>query len=397
MPKWLAAGMALALGACALAPESPARRDLMVRQVADDAATFNQAYSQAVNGQILLNILRSRDRQPRYYLSTTGISAAPTLGSAGGASLGGLGLGRAFDPWGVGSISISRDTQNRPSYAVQPLGADVLIKAAFLPTPNNVFAHYWESGWPRDLLLLVMVHKIIRESAGRSEEFTNEANDIRDDCPAFVQSRGCAFAGAMRAMISAIGDQPAAIAPANAPMLCGLIDAYGPVTPVRAREPQKGETCPARFVVGKTTYVLELRSFDDMVYYIGELMRRSFTDANGDPDAALQAHIKVQVAGLRGGGGGVPLFRIVPEREAEAAVGRPAWRGFAANVEYRGRRYYAGQAVGRSCADAAASGLCADDAQHGDRSSSVLSLLAELLALNQSPDAIRAPSRVFAE
>jgi hypothetical protein len=36
-------------------------------------------------------------------------------------------------------------------------------------------------------------------------------------------------------------------------------------------------------------------------------------------------------------------------------------------------------------------------AEEGDRSSSVLSLIAEILALNQSPEAIRAPSRLIAE
>jgi hypothetical protein len=43
------------------------------------------------------------------------------------------------------------------------------------------------------------------------------------------------------------------------------------------------------------------------------------------------------------------------------------------------------------------SGRCQDNADEGDRSSSVLSLIAEILALNQSPDAIRAPSRLIAE
>ena len=66
-------------------------------------------------------------------------------------------------------------------------------------------------------------------------------------------------------------------------------------------------------------------------------------------------------------------------------------------VTYGGERYRAGPAIGRSCGEASASGRCRIIADEGDRSSSVLSLIAEILALNQSPDAIRAPNRLIAE
>jgi hypothetical protein len=127
-----------------------------------------------------------------------------------------------------------------------------------------------------------------------------------------------------------------------------------------------------------------------MVYYVGELMRAAYTEADGDPKTPMEARVKVKVAGLRGGGAGAPLFRIVPESAA-------AGHAFAASISYDGRVYFAGPPIGRACADARPAGVCADDAAHGDRSSSVLSLLAELLALNQSPDAIRAPARFLAE
>jgi len=90
------------------------------------------------------------------------------------------------------------------------------------------------------------------------------------------------------------------------------------------------------------------------------------------------------------------LFRIVAEAAAVREVdGDPRGR-FAASVVYGGRRLFAGPPVSRTCAEIGP-GACADDPRLGDRSSSVLSLLAELLALNQSPDAIRAPTRVFVE
>jgi hypothetical protein len=377
----------LGASACAIDPNGPGARDALISRISDDAVAFNDAYAHAVNAQILLNILRARDRQPRYYLSTTGISDAPLVSDDRTIGLSGIGLGNGFSNFALGALSGHRETSRRPSYAVQPFSADTLIKSVFQPTPNAVFAHYWNGGWPRDLLLLLMVDKLTRTENGGTVIFDNEANNVSADCPVAVETSGCAFVRAMRAFQSAIANKPAASLPENAP--CGLIAAYAPTAPVRARTPVKGESCPTQFIVGAATYTLELRSFDDIVYYVGELMRLSFTQ--GDP--VLEAPIKIAVAGLRGGGAGVPLFRILPQQQAGAG----ARNAFAASVEYAGERYFAGQAVGRACADAAPSGPCRDDAANGDRSSSVLSLLAELLALNQSPDAIRAPGRVFAE
>jgi hypothetical protein len=391
----LALAAAILASGCSIAPV--ASHDVIVNRIADDAAAFNEAYAHAVTGQILLNILRSRDRQPRYYLSTTGISDAPLLDDQASLNIGSLGLGRAFDPWGIGSFGVRRETSRRPSYALQPLSAETLIKSVFLPTPNNVFEHYWRSGWPRDMLGLLMIERITRVENGVREEFDNEANNIASDCAANVSASGCAFVTALRGMLTAMGDQRPAADAANGAASCGLIDAFAPRTPVRHRAPAVGEVCTANFIVGGATYYLDLRSFDDIVYYVGELMRLSYTQTNGDPNAVLDAPVKVSVAGLRGGGQGVPLFRILPEGAASsAAEGKPR-DAFAASVLYGGKRYFAGKAVGRACADASGAGLCVDAVTTGDRSSSVLSLLAELLALNQSPDAIRAPGRLLTE
>ncbi|HRO02291.1 MAG TPA: hypothetical protein PLS69_01615, partial [Terricaulis sp.] len=80
MMRWLGAiGAALLLGACASVGQAPeARREVLARQIADDAVGFNDAYGRAVSAQILLNIMRARDRLPRHYLATTGISDSPS-------------------------------------------------------------------------------------------------------------------------------------------------------------------------------------------------------------------------------------------------------------------------------------------------------------------------------
>ncbi|MEZ5958263.1 MAG: hypothetical protein R3C27_13750 [Hyphomonadaceae bacterium] len=382
---------ALLVASCASAPDFPSQRERLARQIADDAVGFNEAYAQAVSAQILLNILRSRDRLPRHYLAMTGISDSPSWTTSRSATLGGVPLGDINSPWGVGGLGVSGERSSRPSYAVQPFSAETLTRTAFQPTPSNVFEHYWYSGWPRDLLLLMMVESIEKIGPdGHLYTYTNEANTIANDCVASVQTEGCEFVREMRAFLAAAEQHPlqSNIDLTTGRALCGLVEAYGPVAPVRPIAPREGQVCDPVFAIGGDTLRLRLRSLDDMVYYVGELLRADATQVG--PDGVIEAQITIRAAGLRGGGRGVPLFRVMPVSEAARGY-------YAAEVSYGGHRYRAGPAIGRSCAEASAVGVCEDVAEEGDRSSSVLSLIAEILALNQSPDAIRAPSRLIAE
>jgi hypothetical protein len=167
-----------------------------------------------------------------------------------------------------------------------------------------------------------------------------------------------------------------------------LVEAYNPASPVRPAAPREGQVCEPVFAVGADTLRLRLRSLDDMVYYVGELLRAGGMRAA--PGEAIEAQVTVRAAGLRGGGRGVPLFRVVPASAVTHDI-------YAAEIAYGAQRYRAGPAIGRSCGAETADGACRDLAEEGDRSSSVLSLIAEILALNQSPEAIRAPSRLIAE
>lgn len=390
MKPWFAALAALALASCASADPFAPRADVS-RQIANDAASFNEAYGQAVSGQILLNILRSRDRLPRYYLSMTGIADSPSLRYQQDAGIGSIPLGSGASNWGIGSFGVSRETETRPAYAVQPFSAETLTRTAFEPTPPYVFQHYWDGGWPRDILLLVMVEQIEKTDArGHTTIYTNEANTIFNNCADGVDTGGCAYVREMRAVLATTERGPqTGIDRRHGRALCGLVGAYAPAHPVRPLAPRAGADCDPVFAMGGDTVRLRLRSMDDMVYYIGELMRAGMMRA--EPGAPIEAQINVRAAGLRGGGQGVPLFRISPDSRSHRRV-------YAAQVQYGGDRFVAGPAIGRSCGEAAASGVCRDNAEEGDRSSSVLSLIAEILALNQSPEAIRAPSnRVIAE
>lgn len=391
MRIWLGLLAAAVLtSACASGPHAAAPRQSMTRQIADDAAEFNEAYGQAVASQILLNILRSRDRLPRYYLAMTGISDSPSWAYTQSAGIGSVPLGGSIGtPWGIGNVGVERSTETRPSYAVQPFDAETLNRTAFEPTATHVFAHYWRSGWPRDLLLLVMAEQLEITEAGRTRVFVNEANTIFDDCAPNVETDGCGFVREIRTFLARAEQTPrGGLDRVNGRPLCGLIDAYGASAPVRPIAPTADLDCDPVFALGGAIVRLRLRSLDDMVYYVGELMRAGAMEAA--PGEAIEAQVTVRAAGLRGGGSGVPLFRISPHAAVNGNI-------YAAQTLYGGERFFAGPAIGRSCGAATSEGRCADTADEGDRSSSVLSLIAEILALNQSPDSIRAPSRLIAE
>ncbi|WP_395645990.1 hypothetical protein [Terricaulis sp.] len=391
MRALLASIAAVLLASCA-SPGPHVQNASLAREIADDAASFNEAYGQAVSGQILLNILRSRDRLPRYYLSMSGITDNPSLRYQESAGIGSIPLGDIGSPWGFGSASVTRETQTRPLYSVQPFTADTLTRAAFEPTEPHVFAHYWNSGWPRDILMLVMVERIEKIDADDSRVvFVNEANTIFEDCPARIETEGCAFVREMRDFLATTAERPPepGVDMEHGRPLCGLIEARAPATPVRPVAPGANEVCDPVFAIGSTLVRLRLRSLDDMIYYVGELMRAGAMNPGGD--GVIEAQVTVRAAGLRGGGRGVPLFRLLPQQAAAPhAI-------YAAQVRYGEDRYVAGPAIGRSCAEATEDGPCRDDAEHGDRTSSVLSLIAEVLALNQSPDAIRAPNRLITD
>ena len=397
-PRVLTAMLAVLLATgCASAPSIQLRRENLARQIADDASAFNEAYARAVSSQILLNVLRARDRQPRYYLSMSGIADAPSVSYSENVGVGGTPLGEGASPWGFGSFGFQRQTQSRPTYAVSPLSAETLTKTVFQPTPGNVFAHYWDSGWSRDLLIFLMVERIVRVETVNGQrqviETLNDATNIRSDCPPEAGG-GCKFVRAARAFLAEVATTDEARASPEGAPVCGLVTAYAPAQPVRRAPPVAGQDCDPRFIIGDATYVMSLRSFDDIVYYVGELMRPSLTE--GGDDAVMASRLTVRAAGLRSEHG-APLFRILPADEATREAPIDPRTFYAASVSYGGRRFYAGPPVGRACAAATPDGVCADDPDHGDRSSSVLSLLAELLALNQSPDSIRAPQRVFVE
>ena len=86
MKRLFAAALAIiALSGCAAsASYQQQRREAVARGIVDDTLAFNEAYHEAITSQILLNIMRAQNRQPRQYMSMSGFTQS---GGSNGASI----------------------------------------------------------------------------------------------------------------------------------------------------------------------------------------------------------------------------------------------------------------------------------------------------------------------
>jgi hypothetical protein len=365
------------ISACAVSEAHRAReREMLTRRIADDAVAYNQAYSAAINGQILLNILRAYNRQPRQYMSMTGFQNSVPDSRTVSLGVAGLPLGELGEQWGQGAFSVDTETQLEPDYAVEPFDSDDFSAIALRPTSTDVFRHFWDSGWNRDLLLILLVDQM-EVSGASTTVYVNNAGTIAANCAGEnYASGGCAFVRAARDFAQHTRSARRTPAPDAAAEACMPFAAYDvrEVHPVR----NPAGACPVIVVVGDTRYALQLRSLDAIIYYVGELIRRDA--AHPPPEGVLEARLHVPAPGAPLET--TPLFRVV---EANATTERE----YAATVTYAGRRYSAGAPANSFCFDPRGPEYCRGPA--GDRSGTVLELLTALLAYNQSEAAVRAP------
>jgi hypothetical protein len=372
----------MALSACAAGEAHRQReREMLTRRIVDDAIAYNEAYNDAITGQILLNILRAYNRQPRQYMSMSGFANSRPDVRSTTLGLDGLPLDELGERWGFGSLEVGEDTQLEPEYKVEPFSSSAYSNIALMPTPSVVFQYYWDNGWNRDLLLILLVDQI-RVSGSESGVYANAAGTIARNCEGEIASSGgCAFIAQARGLARATrGLTPVLNGASDG--ACYPIASYD-VSAVRALRGGDA-SCPVAIVVGNTTYTLRLRSLDDTIYYVGELLRIDRSAPARLAEGVLEARLQVIAPGSRDEMS--PLFRVSPAT-AETE------RDYVATVSYAGRRYSAGAPANWFCYDARGPEFC--QSPGADRSGTVLELLAGILAHNQSEAAVRAPQNTI--
>ena len=393
MRRLLAAVLAaVALAGCAAQEVvDHRRREAVARRIVDDAMAFNEAYHEAITSQVLLNIMRAANRQPRQYMSMSGFTQTGATRS-GSITIGGVALDQLGESWGGGDFSLEGSRNLEPDYTLSPFATEAFANIVMRPTDAQLFRYYWDSGWNPDLLLMVLVQRvrILPVTGGPPRDLTNSAGTITDDCSGPRQGGGCDFVLAMRELAASLSRYERVPGPPLAAGECGPIAVYAPPGSSAAQRTNRqapsaaDARCPVEIVVGDQRYLMALRSLDDAVYYVGQLMRRDPQARQQAPEGEMRARLGVTAPGFPiWADERAPLFRIVQAtRESE--------RDFAATATFAGRRYSAGAPVDRFCYDAADVGNCRTE-EYLDLSGTVLELLVGILAFNQSDEAVAPP------
>ncbi|MGH6950723.1 MAG: hypothetical protein ACREH4_07610 [Vitreimonas sp.] len=383
------AGVVLA-GCAAQQALEQQRREAVARRIVDDAIAFNEAYHEAITSQVLLNIMRAANRQPRQYMSMSGFTQNGATRDAS-ITIGGVALDQLGEAWGAGAFGIGGSRQLEPNYTLSPFATEAFASIVMRPTDAQLFRYYWDSGWNPDLLLMVLVQRvrILPVNGGAPRDLSNSAGTITDDCAGPRGGAGCDFVLAMRELAGGLSRYERLPTPPVAPGECGPIAVYalpGSATARRASPatPASADArCPVEIVVGEQRYLMALRSLDDAVYYVGQLMRRDAQAREPAPEGEMRARLGVTAPGFPiWANERAPIFRIV-------AATRESERDFAATVTFAGKRYSAGAPVDRFCYEVEVENC--RTGEYLDLSGTVLELLVGILAFNQSDEAVAPP------
>ncbi len=393
---------ALSLQACAVVSDLGATG--LAEKIEDNAATLNEAHTRAMTAIIAVNVLRARDRWPTNYTTLSGIKSNPTLSLNGGVSLGPLGLGNAPMPFAGSSASVSRNESANAEYSVNPFSNNESTQGLLKPIQPEMLESYWLAGWPRETLMWLFVDAVT--FAGDSQPWYIDGDE-------FSKSPSPSDAANLKryvVIIDAAKRGDVVFGPLPAPTLderkCSpydpvyLRETLGGVSPIdggrgssmsdtirtveiltgrqlvladdtRAERPGEAVIAPDRFNrrlllcdpvepawgfidvrTGDSLASIRTRSFDDMIYFLGETLR------NGTEESPTVA-------------GNVILFQTYAERSD---------RAFAVRIDHAGRVYFIAPQM-----------LDDDTAGPKDVTGNVLSLLNQLYLLAQSDEFLRAP------
>lgn len=128
--------------------------------IAASAVGDNKAVERAQNEVLLLNVLRAKDRAPMYVtdlsLITSSVKAEADL--AGSVPLGSYGGGRMPAPVHY-SLAPTLSYNWNPNFNINVLDTQDFMTGFMAPVTGDVLAFYWIQGYPREVLLNLMVRR----------------------------------------------------------------------------------------------------------------------------------------------------------------------------------------------------------------------------------------------
>lgn len=163
------------------------------RQLAMQAVSFNLTVEKAQNEMLLLNVIRAKDRLPMYM---TGISSLTgnvqtTLSTGMGASYTrskGIGLDtitRSVTPSAGATLSTN------PTFSLAVLDTQEFMRGFLSPVGMETLDYYWGQGWPRSLLLYLLVQRVEIESTSGAPQVWENYPESEDPELRKVKRFGC--------------------------------------------------------------------------------------------------------------------------------------------------------------------------------------------------------------
>lgn len=386
---------AAALSACATAPSISAAPDYVAERIGANAVAYNQAYGRAIADQLLLNIMRARDGVPLYYLSMSGINDQSHLEVTRSGTLANIGLGNGNPDWSVGQLTGGATTRIQPGYQLNPLQQPKKDEGpsgrAFEPVSPRLFRQYWRSDWPPIVLLLLLADRMEIYASGQKTIAVENSSNGYNNSRASGAERGCSSSAAQT--IAAVQQGDAVRRDCTFYHIATYLDANRDAVEVRlhscnpppkpeqtaagqpaqqrqANQQQPPPRCELFLDYDGRTFRVELRSLDDITFYVGALLR----------NADMTSPVTID---------GDPFFEVhVQDSEAERLI------PYAARVSYGGRRVAAGRPLDWRCY---AHRECSNFGERSEYSGMVLSLLTQLMVLSQTPSFQEAPESATVE
>lgn len=126
--------------------------------LADTATSYNLAIEQTQDEMLLLNVIRAQDNYPLYLTDaskvTGTVKAEVNLGLK--FPLVHFGSANANDYFATPTV----DYSSSPSMDVNLLNAKDFMTGFLTPISSDLFAYYWDQGWPSEFLLYLLVLRV---------------------------------------------------------------------------------------------------------------------------------------------------------------------------------------------------------------------------------------------
>jgi hypothetical protein len=153
-----------------------------------DYNSFNAAYADSSNRQMLLNLARLDQHDPTYFLQFGQISVQYQLSS----SLNGV-FGNTIPPQATSHIPVVTETgtiaagaSTTPSFTFIPVSDDKVAQELLLPVPPDVLYTLFQQGAPVDQLLRLMVERFEIQLPGEKEMTTYSNTPGRCDVRSYA-------------------------------------------------------------------------------------------------------------------------------------------------------------------------------------------------------------------